>query len=64
MMPNRADQRMKNTTVDSCVQQSLAIPACLPQAENVTIQPGLVHYAFLPVWLFPQSIMARIISLH
>jgi len=47
----RADTRMKNTTIDSLRSTIIGYEGLIPQVENVSIQPGLVHYAFLPVWL-------------
>ena len=48
---SRADTRMKNTTVDQLRSTIVGYASLLPQVENVSIEPGMVHYAFLPVWL-------------
>ena len=48
---SRADARMKNTTIESLRASIIGYEGLIPQVENVSVQPGLVHYAFLPVWL-------------
>ena len=47
----RADTRMKNTTVEALRSTIVGYASLMPQAENVAVEPGMVHYAFLPVWL-------------
>lgn len=48
---DRANERMKNTAIDSLRATIIGYTGLVPEQENVSIEPGLVHYAFLPVWL-------------
>ena len=46
----RADFRMKNTTVDA-IRSTAAGYSLVPEKEQVLIRPDKVHYAFFPVWM-------------
>lgn len=48
---DRVNLRMKNSTVDALKQTIFGYLTLLPQQEHVSIKPGTVHYAFIPVWL-------------
>ncbi len=48
---NRADTRVKNTAIEKISETLIGYSSLIPQVQDVSIHPGLVHYAFLPVWL-------------
>jgi DNA-directed RNA polymerase subunit RPC12/RpoP len=46
----RVDVRMKNTTINA-IRQTISGYSLSPVREYININPGKVHYAFLPVWM-------------
>lgn len=47
----RVNQRIKNTTISLLEETVTGYQTYVSDKTNTTITPGIVHYAFLPVWL-------------
>ena len=48
---NRVEVRMRNSALSAIKETAVGYSTLIPQSENLRLNPGKVHYAFLPVWL-------------